>query len=111
MEPHTVSVAATAAIAATAAAAAAAAAAAVAAAAAAAATAAVVIQCVCDYAQNVCDCAPFVEIVPTICMCHILLNSVAVAVAVQLATEMALNSKVGRLVVWLFGCHTFWKHQ
>ena len=67
------------------------------AAAAAAVAAAVVIQCVCDYAQNVCDCAPFVEIVPTICMCHILLNSVAVAVAVQLATEMALNSEVGRL--------------
>ena len=30
----------------------------------------------------------------------ILLNSVAVAVAVQLATEMALNSKVVRSVVW-----------
>ena len=40
-----------------------------------------------------------------------LLNSVAVAVAVQLATEMALNSKVGRLFVQLVGRHTFWKPQ
>ena len=41
----------------------------------------------------------------------ILLNSVAVAVAVQLATEMALNSEVGRLFGWLFVRHTFWKPQ